>query len=296
MAFHASTVRQRREPDPVGVGLQLIPSAAVRIWYEKQMRAVVTAMIDDYDGQLERLFRIPEIRKFYGMDTAGVSNVLVLDAKKPQSLFEKLMNKLKNKWHDIFEGFAEATAKKFAEKVDQHSKTTAWHSLSAAGVKEPKISYNKNINRTLEAAIDFNHTLITGLQADAHEQIHSAIMLSLTSPNPEQQGQVGISTAVYKAGITSKKRIKLIANDQNSKMYSALNVDRMKQAGVDQFRWVHSSAGKVPRESHVKMDGEIFDLDDPRLWQTGGDFGLKKGDLGPPGWAINCRCRAVPII
>ncbi len=123
-----------------------------------------------------------------------------------------------------------------------------------------------------------------------HEKIYTSVMLSLTSPNPEEQGVSGIEKALRNAGEFSENRIDLIARDQNSKLYSSLNTERMKDNGVEKFRWIHSSAGKTPRPSHVAKDGEIFTLDDPRLW-TG-----PKADQGPPGWAINCRCRAVPII
>jgi hypothetical protein len=56
------------------------------------------------------------------------------------------------------------------------------------------------------------------------------------------------------------------------------------------------------------MDEGVFKVDDERFWHVGtiyftkmganGIFSavLKKGDVGPPGWAINCRCRAVPLI
>ena len=100
----------------------------------------------------------------------------------------------------------------------------------------------------------------------------------------------GIQNALNKVGITSKKRVDLIARDQNSKVYTSLATERMRQNGVEYFEWMHSSAGKVPRQTHVDKDGMVFQVDDPRLW-TG-----PKADQGPPGWAINCRCRMKPLI
>jgi SPP1 gp7 family putative phage head morphogenesis protein len=154
----------------------------------------------------------------------------------------------------------------------------------------PVSEYTKNIRNTLQASVDFNHTLVTGIQNDIHEKIFSAVMLSLTSPNPEEQGASGIFNAIMKTKQFSKDRAELIARDQNSKVYASLNTERMRQAGVEKFRWIHSSAGKVPRQTHLDKDGEIFDIDDPRLWEG------PKADRGPPGWAINCRCRAAPVI
>lgn len=284
MAFRASKIRQRQAPEPVGLGKPLIPNEAVRIWYNRQLDALAKAMLADYKSEIAKVMQKGTMREFYAQDAS------------PSDLMKKLMSRLDSKWKDIYRGFAKQTAKEFTEKVDETSKASTVFSLSAAGVKEPRTTYNENVANTLQAASDFNNTLITGIQVDAHEKIYNAIMLSLTSPNPEEQGQKGITKALQETGDFTKNRAKLIARDQNSKLYSSLNVDRMKQNGIEKFKWMHSSAGKVPRESHLKMDGHIFSFDDPELWKEGGDFGLRKGDLGPPGWAINCRCRAVPVI
>lgn len=284
MAFQASKQRRRCDPDPVGRGTAIVPSAAMERWYRNQMEAVVNAMVDDYRAELRRALDNPDVERFYAEDAT------------PAGVFKKILKRLNEKWKNVFEGFASKASQEYAAGVDKSATAAAMHSLSVAGIKEPRATYNENVQNTLEAAIDFNHTLIVGLQQEAHEKIYTSIMLSLSSPNPDEQGMTAIENAVKEAGITQKDRVKLIARDQTSKLYSALADDRMRENGVDEFEWAHSSAGKVPRESHKKMDGHIFKLDDPRLWQTGGDFDLKKGDLGPPGWAINCRCRRIPII
>jgi SPP1 gp7 family putative phage head morphogenesis protein len=115
-------------------------------------------------------------------------------------------------------------------------------------------------------------------------------MLSLTSPDPEQQGVSGITNALREIGEFSEKRIELIARDQNAKLYASLNIKRLEDNGVEYFRWLHSSAGKVPRQTHLDHDGEVYRINDPRLWEG------PKADQGPPGWAINCRCRMRPLI
>lgn len=278
MAFRASNVRKRREREPVGEGTQLIASAPIRQWYERKIKDVCRAMLRDYNEQLELALEHPSVEQHFATDASAAS------------VYSDILAALNKKWINIFKNYAKETAEAFTEKVDAHSKATVWHSLSVAGVDQPVQTYTKNIRNTLQASVDFNHTLVTNIQADIHEKIYNGVMLSLTSPNPEEQGTQGIFAAVKKAGQFSDDRAELIARDQNSKVYSSLNIDRIRDSGVKKFRWIHSSAGKVPRESHVEKDGEIFELDDPRLW-TG-----KKADQGPPGWAINCRCRAVPII
>ncbi|USN16338.1 head morphogenesis protein [Luteibacter phage vB_LflM-Pluto] len=278
MAFKASKVRKKRDRLPVAEGTQLFTSAAIREWYEGQLRAITRAMLGDYEKTIEGATKTKTAKQFFAQDASAAS------------IFNEVLAALDKKWLNIFKNYAKVTAAAFTEKVDKHSKSTVWHSLSVAGVDAPAMAYTEAVSNTIKAAQDFNNTLITSIQEETHQQIYTSVMLSLTSPDPTQQGLQGIAAGLREAGIKSEKRIDLIARDQNSKLYASLNTERMKQNGVEKFRWVHSSAGKVPRPSHVAKDGKIFLVDDPELW-TG-----PKADQGPPGWAINCRCRAVPVI
>ena len=234
-------------------------------------------MIEDYRKQIKEAMTHPEVERFYAMDDAN-------------SVFKRVMTALNKKWTSIFEGFATKYAPEFVDKVDTHAKSSTWFSLSVAGVEQPRQTYNENVKNTMESSAGFNHTLITNIHKDAHEEVYNSVMLSLTSPNPEEQGMSGITAALNKVGITSKKRVDLIARDQTSKVYSSLATERLRQGGVEYFRWLHSSAGKVPRWTHVAKNDQVFEVDDPRLWEG------PKADQGPPGWAINCRCRMVPLI
>jgi hypothetical protein len=270
MPFKASKVRKKREPKPAGEGTQLIASAAVREWYERRLDDVAAAMLDDYRKELNDALQMRDVRKHFAQDASA------------EAVLTDVLSRLDKKWTSIFKNYAKMTAAAFVEKVDEHSKATCWHSMTTAGIEQPRMSYTRNIENTLGAAQTFNNTLITNVQRDMHEKVFSAVMLSLTSPNPEEQGTGGIENALKKTGEFSRTRMELIARDQNSKLYSSLNIDRLRDNGIEKFRWIHSSAGKVPRPSHVAKDDEIFTMDDPRLWQG------PKADQGPPGWAINC--------
>jgi SPP1 gp7 family putative phage head morphogenesis protein len=277
MAFQASKRREIRAPEPLAQGKPLGPSAAIRVWYRDQLNSVVKAMIDDYRTQVQQAIENPEVAAYFAEDAAA------------NSIFQKVMKRLDKKWSDVFRAFGAKLSEEFVEKTDEHAKSSTWFSLNAAGVKQPVASYNQNISNTISAAKDFNSTLITKVKEEVHEKIYSAVMLSLTSPNPEEQGASGIQNALKEVGIVAKKRVELITRDQTSKVYSSLACDRLRQNGVGHFKWLHSSAGKVPRETHLEKDGEVFAIDDPRLWEG------PKADQGPPGWAINCRCRMMPV-
>jgi len=278
MTFTASRKRQKRAPKPVGEGKTLIPNTAVEAWYRAQLRALCSAMVDDYRKELKEAIDHPEAERFFAQDAAT------------DELFKRILNRLRKKWNDVFKGAAAKLSDDFVDKVDQTSKTSSWFSMSAMGIEEPRVRYTDSVRQTIDASKDFNFTLITNISEEVHEKVYSAVMLSLTSPDPEQQGVSGITNALREIGKFSEKRIELIARDQNAKLYSSLNIKRLDDNGVEYFRWMHSSAGRVPRQTHLDRDGEVYKIDDPRLWEG------PKADQGPPGWAINCRCRMRPLI
>jgi uncharacterized protein with gpF-like domain len=273
MAFQASKTRQKRARKPVAEGKTLTPNAAVEAWYRGQLRALCAAMVDDYRAELKDAIEHPDAERFFGLDAAT------------DDLFKRVLNRLRRKWNDVFKGAAAKLSTDFVDKVDTVSKTSSWFSMSAMGIEEPRVRYTDSVRQTIDATKEYNFTLITNISEEVHEKVYSAVMLSLTSPDPEQQGVSGITNALREIGKFSEKRIELIA-----KLYSSLNIQRLQDNDVEHFRWMHSSAGKVPRQTHLDRDGVIYRVDDPRLWEG------PKADQGPPGWAINCRCRMRPLI
>ncbi len=119
MPFQARKTRERKKPDPVGVGKPLSPSAAIRIWYRDQMAMMTNAMLEDYRKEIYAALEHPEIERVYAQDAAG------------SVFFERMLKKLSRKWTEIFHGFASQLVPKFIEKVDTHSKAVSFFSLKA---------------------------------------------------------------------------------------------------------------------------------------------------------------------
>ena len=77
----------------------------------------------------------------------------------------------------------------------------------------------------------------------------------------------------------SKRRAKVIARDQVSKINADLSETRHKAAGSEEYEWSTSGDERV-RAEHQALDGDRFRYDDP----NGGDNGQK------PGQPVLCRC------
>lgn len=240
----------------------------------------------EYREDLARVFDNPSVDDFFVGDAS------------PTNLFKRVLGRLDRRWRGIFSEFAKRHVNYFVEKVDDYSKFSTNHSLKNLGLDDPKDAKTQKMAETMKAAVQENVALITNIQEDFAKSIEGAVFRSLGTTNPsEAVGSDEVMRELMHKGGMSKQRAQLIAEDQNSKLYSALNAERMNQNGVEKFRWRHSSAGKYPRASHIAREKQdvgygpgIFRLDSPELWEG------PQADKGLPGEAIRCRCRMIPII
>lgn len=296
MAFKASKKRGRKS-EPVAEGKQLIPSAAIEAGYSRNMKGMIRAMAQEYRDALTELFDRPSVESHYAAD-----------AKLPTAGFKSLLNRLSQKWMKRFSIFADKEAKSTFVKINKHSFTTVQESLKTLGIKNPPKEDPDDFAVRMETYMAENVALIKSIPLDLHSKIERAVWNSLTAKEGESQGAYGIHRVIRDAMGDQFSRADLIARDQNAKLYSALNNARIEQAGCDTFDWVHSSAGKQPRQCHVAWNGrtfltkggpnELYELlpDGTVVKYEVGQDGARKGDIAKPGHAINCKCRAKPVI
>lgn len=276
---------------PSNAGRPIIPNEGIIIWYADSISPSIKGMTADYRTEIMKVMETEKAEVFFVGDASF------------SSIFNGVLDRLNKKWSKIFEELGKDVAPKFVSRAEKAAAGAADFSMSAAGIEQPRSTYSDHISKARAGYVKYNETLISGIQATQHKKMYGAIMESLTSPNPEAQGQKGIIKALDEIGVNDKNRAKLIARDQTSKLYGALAVDRMKNNGVQYFRWQHvfgpgknKNKGKVQwRESHMELNGKIFHVDDPDLWRTGRYF-TRQGDIGIPGYAINCHCRMIPLV
>jgi uncharacterized protein with gpF-like domain len=284
MAFRPSKER-RRKVAPVAQGRQLVASAGIEEWYRTSLDKLIRDMTKDYRTALDATYDKRAVKEFYATEDAS-----------PTAILKRTLRRLRVKWVDIFASFSERHSKMFAEKNDKFSQFSSKHSLKALGLANPKDVKTEAIVQTLQASIQENVALIKNIQQDFANDIEGTVFRSIASNDPNDGIGRVFDKLVEREDIT-KRRAHTIARDQNSKLYANLNKARMEQNGIKTFRWKHSSAGKTQRESHIQRETQdvgygpgIFRFDSPELWEG------READRGIPGEAINCRCRAVPIL
>lgn len=243
------------------------PNAGVEAWYRRKLDNLITEMNDSVVYWLKANYR--------------ASGAMAMDAS-PAVFMRDAMKKLAKRWQKRFDDVAAKLAQRFAGDAMKNSDVSLYNALETAGFTVP-FKMTPAMNNALQATITESVNLITSIPEQYLTQVQTLVMQSvslgrdLSTLTDELQKRYGIT----------RRRAALIARDQNNKATAVMQTARQRSIGIKKGIWRHSKAGKHPRHSHVKADGEEFDL-------SKGLFLDGKWVL--PGEEIECKCTWSPMI
>lgn len=126
--------------------------------------------------------------------------------------------------------------------------------LSATGVNVSTMIGPEDARMTVGAAIERNTSLIKSVSEQTRARVGEAVFRGLNQRRPAREVAKEITEAVG----MSRRRALRISADQSTKLASALNDERRREAGISAWEWVHS--GKAhPRPEHVRRNGHRYD-------------------------------------
>nr|WP_273818064.1 phage minor head protein [Providencia rettgeri] len=255
-------------------GKPLQYSAAPSSRYQRGMSRLIRSMIKDYENVFSELSN-----DFDGatMDASIASQTRIW------------LNRLKRKWDKIFNTQSSAIADKFVSQVDIGAQRNLDDSLKqlSGGITIKTPTMPDALKDRMIAATAENVSLIKSIPSQFHQRIESVALRSIS------QGGEGAKTLldeIRHTGSVTESRGNFIAVDQTRKITTAANYERMKSAGIRKAVWHHSGGSAEPREWHLQLDGEVFDLDNPPIIDP------KTGERGLPGQLPNCKCFWTPVI
>lgn len=202
----------------------------------------------------------------------------------PAEKFSALLNKIIKKYENAFNKRAEVYAEDLVQDVSSDLNRKIEKEVnSIRKAKNSNAKYFK-FKSTPQSIVDIqsaiiaeNVSLIKSIPKEYLQDVESTVYESLSRGNDLSKFSEELES---KYGI-ARRRADIIARDQTDKATSYLGIKKAESIGVTKARWVHSGAGKTPRESHVNADGKVFSL----------DKGLKiDGEFIFPAELINCRC------
>lgn len=252
---------------PIELG-RAIPNAGVQAGYRKRL----DAMVDDMDRSLG-----------YWLSSAyRNSGVAVAMDATPANEMRAAMRKMAQRWQKRFDQGAKELAAWFAKSAGERSDAVLDATLKKAGFTVP-FTMTDSMRNAYDAVIGEQVGLIRSIASQHLTRVETLVMQSVA-----QGRKLDVLTKqLAESYNVTKRRAALIARDQNNKATATFNRTRRLDLGITHARWKHSAAGKVPRPSHVKANGEIYEiakgmyLDGVWTW---------------PGHEINCRCFDTPII
>jgi SPP1 gp7 family putative phage head morphogenesis protein len=140
-------------------------------------------------------------------------------------------------------------------------------------------------NDILQASVSENVSLIKSIPSEYFTRIDSIVTEGVRIGRDMHLISKGLQEQL---GVT-KRRAALIAADQTRKASAAILNARYREVGIEKAEWLHSSGGRVPRKSHVEMDGKEYDI-------TKGMWDKDEKAFVFPGQLISCRCVSRAII
>lgn len=138
------------------------------------------------------------------------------------------------------------------------------------------------------AQVQQNVALFKTIPPVYFQQVEEAVITSIV----DGRGFADLKPFFQQHSNGTKNYAHLRALDQARKAYNSINMTRIKEAGGTELEWIHSGGGSHPDPRHVKLNGQIFPIDEPPVSHiTRGVEVHAWGGVRP-----NCRCNFAPVI
>lgn len=255
--------RRHRVLDPVW------PSVTTDREYQARLDSVVVSVGRRVLAELRPLYR-------RYLEAASVAQ----DATTEELLQEMrdAVRHLRERWAARMERLASEMADWFATSTERRSAASLRRSLRRAGMSvRPQIT--PAVERILVGAVAENVALIKSIPTLYLDRVGMAVESSVRAG----RDLAGLYDVLRKEHGVTRRRAALIARDQNNKVTAAITRAKLTDIGITQARWLHSSAGKEPRPTHVRAsrDRVVYDI-------AVGWFDPHEGRHILPGELINC--------
>jgi SPP1 gp7 family putative phage head morphogenesis protein len=140
------------------------------------------------------------------------------------------------------------------------------------------------LQEQLALSVNQSVQLIQSAKGKAVDDIEALVMRSVAAGESTE----GLAKQMENIKGINVNRTKLIARDQTGKLLGNLTRVRFQELGFGKYEWSTSGDERV-RPMHKRLDGKVFDWDNPPITN-------EKGERNNPGQDINCRCTALFVL
>ena len=255
----------------------VFPPAGIEKEYEKRLKKAVRKMEKSVVYWLSAKYRQNESR--------------ITDSATDDLL--QAFRRLLHQWEKYFRELCETLPRWFVSKIRGYvsrNLVEQTRPLRDAGLGfNLKFSYMSQAERQVFAAIVAeNVNLIKSIAHENLTQVEGIILRGITSGND----LFTVKEQLHKQFGVSERRAAMIARDQTAKATNNLSRQRLMDYGITRGIWMHTSAGKTYRETHVED-------------MNGVEYNIKFGCFDPdpkvnraiqPAELVNCHCVCRPVV
>lgn len=208
---------------------------------------------------------------------------VAMDALPSQELAKRI-KELSRRWIGKFDDMAEKIAERFVQAGKRATDASMAASFRDAGWTV-KFKPTRMMQDAVNATIHENVALIKSIPQQYLLEVEGIVMrgyskgMDLKAITDDLEARYGVT----------RRRAVTIARDQSNKLRATTEQARRVELGLFEAEWVHSSAGKHPRPSHVKAGRDKKRFDIRKGCYLDGEWLL-------PGQAINCHCTSRTIL
>ena len=192
-----------------------------------------------------------------------------------------VLRKRISQWDKVFGKEAEKIALWFVKSVKRHTEFGMKSAFRSARLKR-KTDVPKNVEKGVQIE---NTALIKSIPEKYFTGIETVAMMALLYGWSKDT----LADEINKRYRITIRRTKLIASDQTHKTTELFKRAICQEAGIRYGRWVYTWRSEKPRESHIEMNGALFDL-------SKGCYDYYDNEYIFPAQKINCKCDFKPVI
>lgn len=246
------------------------PNEGTRAWYRAKLVELARRMAEDAEALVRKHYR-------------PASDRIAMD-DDPIVLLRRAMRRWAREWQGRFDDMSADIAKSFAGRTRRYTDAQIRKRMKDAGFT---VSFKPTpaMISAYRATIAENVNLIQSIPKQFSKDVQSAVWSAVSRGGD----MATLSKTVRKNYGVTYRRAALIARTQVMMAKATMERVRRTELGITEAIWQHSHAGKVPRPTHLAMNGKRFKVAD-------GMYDSAEGRKVQPGELINCRCSSRSII
>lgn len=200
----------------------------------------------------------------------------------------QVMKFLRERWYKRFDSKSREFAKWITDKTRKRTSAQVMRKLKQMGLLL-KPHYSKQDKETIKAITENNVALIKSIPQQYLQQVQQAVNSAFTAGYDMQALTEEINNVLDTIDKKSDNRAALLARDQINKTTQQFAIFEAKSVGATKGRWIHVPGKYSSRITHIKMNGQTFNLDDG-LYDADVHRNVKPGEL------VYCNCQFYVLV